>query len=167
MEDIKSVLEKAIKIEQDGYEFFTETSGRIKHSLGRKMLENLAQDELMHIERIKEIYADIVDGEKPMDVNAVGDTSPFFKRLAASIAGSIESVGEMNVDDQEIIDAAVNLESKTMFFYDEIAKSTDNPKLKEFCERLAKEEHMHFEVLQKIPDYAQDPSLLFAAGSRF
>lgn len=167
MEDIKSILEKAIKIEQEGYNFFVETSQKIKHSLGRKMLENLAEDELAHIDRIKEIYAEIVDEKEPIDISKVGDTSEFFVRLRKSIEGSIEDLGEMNVDDQEIIDAAINLESKTMFFYDEIAKSTDNPKLKEFCERLSKEEHMHFEILQKIPDYAQDPSLLFGAGERF
>lgn len=167
MEDIKSILEKAIKIEQEGYDFFMETSQKIKHSLGRKMLENLATDELMHIDRIKEIYAEIVEDKEPLDISKVGDTSEFFIRLRDSIEGSIKDLGAMNVDDQEIIDAAINLESKTMFFYDEIAKSTDNPKLKEFCERLSKEEHMHFEVLQKIPDYAQDPSLLFGAGERF
>lgn len=167
MENIKSILEKAIKIEQEGYNFFMETSKKIKHSLGRKMLENLGKDELMHIDRIKEIYAEIVEDKEPANISEVGDTRQFFVRMQESIEGSIQDLGEMNVDDQEIIDAAINLESKTMFFYDEIAKSTDNPKLKEFCERLAKEEHMHFEILQKIPDFAQDPSLMFGAGDRF
>jgi len=167
LEDIKSILEKAISIEQEGYEFFVETAKKIQHSLGRKMLENLAKDELNHIERIKEIYAEIVEDKAPMDISSVGDTSQFFERLKESIDASVKDLGTMNVDDQEIIDAAINLESKTMFFYDEIAKSTDNPKLKSFCERLAKEEHMHFEVLQKIPDYAQDPSLLFGGSDRF
>ncbi len=110
--------------------------------------------------------AEIVEEKAPADLEKVGDTSHFFERLKESIEGSIGDLGAMNVDDQEIIDAAINLESKTMFFYDEIAKSTDNPKLKEFCKSLAKEAHMHFEVLQKIPDYAQDPSLLFTAGNR-
>jgi rubrerythrin len=167
MEDIKQILQKAIDIEQEGYDFFIEMSKKVTHSLGRKMLEQLAEDELLHIARIKEIYAEIVDDTAPMNMEKVGDTRPFFTRLHNSIEGSIQDLGEMNVDDQEIIDAAVNLESETMFYYDDIANKTDNPKLKEFCQRLSREEKMHFEVLQKIPDYAQDPSLLFAAGSRF
>ena len=166
MEDVKSILRKAIRIEEEGYKFFEETAKKIRHSLGRRMLENLAKDELLHIERIKEIYADIVEEKAPANLEKVGDTSHFFERLKDSIDGSISDLGPLNVDDREIIDAAINLESKTMFFYDEIAKSTNNPKLKEFCKRLSKEEHMHFEVLQKIPDYAQDPSLLFTAGNR-
>jgi rubrerythrin len=166
MEDIKGVLQKAIRIEEEGYKFFTETSKKIQHSLGRRMLETLARDELLHIERVKEIYAEIVEEKAPANLDKVGDTSHFFERLKGSIDDSVKELGAMNVDDREIIDAAINLESKTIFFYDEIAKSTDNPKLKEFCKRLSKEEHMHFEVLQKIPDYAQDPSLLFTAGNR-
>jgi rubrerythrin len=51
--ELEKVLKESLDLEQKGYKWYTEGSEKITNSLGRRMLKRLADDELMHIKRIK------------------------------------------------------------------------------------------------------------------
>jgi rubrerythrin len=166
-EELIEILEKSLSMEEEGHKMYAEGARRIKNSLGRKMLERLAQDELNHIERIKEIFTRITD--KSLDEVKVGDAEltvfeKIFRRMREQMDEAVEDLTEVGVDDQEIIDVALNLESHGYMFYEEAARKADNPKVKEFYTMLAAEEKSHYELLQKTKNYLEDPSLFYGMG---
>ena len=168
-EELKSVLKKSLALEEKGYQWYIEGAEKITNSLGRRMLKRLAEDELNHIRRIKEIYAslpentlDTVKIEKP-DMAVFED---LFKRMKDQLKDAVEELTEVGVDDEEIINVALELEANSRFYYEEAAKkSTDKP-VKQFYELLAREEKNHQELLQRTNEFLSNPSLFFGMGGR-
>lgn len=53
--DLK-ILETAIKLEEDGRNFYLKASKQAKNLPAKRLLSSLADEELKHIERISEIH---------------------------------------------------------------------------------------------------------------
>jgi len=168
-DDMHEILQMAIQLEKKGYEYYSEASQKITNSVGRKMLERLAQDEINHVNRFTEMYnaltensiADVVlDKVEPTTFDEV------FNRLQEQLEGAVEELQETGVDDAEVIEMALDLENHASFFYSEAAKKATDPKIKEFLEGLAEEERAHYDVLRKSLEYLEDPSLFFGMGRR-
>jgi rubrerythrin len=49
------ILESAVRMELDGRKFYLKAAKTAKNLIARKLLESLAEQELAHIDRIKEI----------------------------------------------------------------------------------------------------------------
>jgi len=166
---LQEILQKSIKLEQEGVKYYTESAAKIKNSVGKRMLERLANDEKNHIVRFKEIY-DAVNN-KTMGSVTIKKIEPttfeeIFNRLKDQLDGAIEELGEIGVDDAEIIEMALDLENTTRFFYQQAAEKADDPKIAELYTLLAKEEKAHYDVLNKALEFLDDPSLFFAMGGR-
>lgn len=166
-EELIEILNKSLRMEEEGYKFYSENAKKIKNSLGRKMLERLAADELHHIERIKEIFESVTEKntsgiqiEKPN----IMVFEKIFKRMKEQVSEAVDELSVVGVDDQEIIDIALQLESHGRFFYEEAATKSEDPKVKAFYEMLAAEEKSHYEVLQSTHKYLENPSLFYGMG---
>jgi rubrerythrin len=161
------ILQRSIQLEEKGYQYYMESSVKVKNSLCKRTLERLASDEKQHIRRFTEIYNAL--SEQRLDQVKIEVISPttfdeIFKRLAQQLKGAVDEMTEVGVDDTEALEMALDLENHTRFFYQDAAKKADNPKLKEFYQLLAAEEQAHYDVLRKSIDFMQDPSLFFAMG---
>ncbi|MEJ2051300.1 MAG: ferritin family protein [Calditrichota bacterium] len=136
------------------------------------MLERLAKDELAHMERIKEAF-EAIEGNrdwknvKMKNVEAVTTFQIIFDRLRNEIRQSVEELGSHQVDDEEIIATAINLENHGKFFYSESAKKATDPKVKEFLEVLSREEESHYQALRSINNFMADPANWFATQGKF
>ncbi len=166
---VEEILQKSIQLEEEGFKYYSESAQKVKNSLGRRMLERLANDEKNHIERFKKLYEAVTN--KAVDQVKLSDRQPtsfemIFDRLKDQLDGAIEELGETGVDDQEIIEMAMDLENTARFFYKEAAQKAEDEKIKHFFELLAKEEDAHYEVLQKTLQFFDDPSLFFGMGNR-
>ena len=166
---IEEVLQKSIQLEEEGFKYYSESAQKVKNSVGRRMLERLANDEKNHIERFKQLYEAVTNNS--VDQVKIIEREPttfemIFNRLKEQLEGAIEELGEQGVDDQEIIEMAMDLENTTRFFYKEAAEKAENDKIRKFYELLAKEEDGHYAVLQKALNFLEDPSLFFGMGNR-
>ena len=167
----KEVLKIALEMEDEGYTTYTEGAGRIKNSLGKRMLERLAQDEMIHKRRIMSAY-EALTGERDwnnVEMANEGDRPTFeniFNRLKSDINASVEELGSHGVDDEEIIETAINLENHAKFYYAEAAKKASDPKAKEFLELLSEEEEAHYQALRKINSFMDDPANWFATQGK-
>ncbi len=56
-EKIEDALKKAIKMEEEGKQFYLEVAKEAKSILVKKVFEQLAQEEDLHIKKINEVYA--------------------------------------------------------------------------------------------------------------
>ena len=171
-ETTEEVLKIALRMEEEGYKTYTEGARKISNSLGKRLLERLANDELHHMERIRQAY-EALEGKRNWGEVAMSNAEEavafekIIQRLRDELNQSIEELGSHGVDDEEVIDTALNLESHGRFFYSEAAKKASDPKVKEFLEILAKEEESHYQALQKVNSFMEDPANWFATQGKF
>ena len=163
-DDILSVLSESLEMEKKGHKFYKEGAEKIKNSLGRKMLTRLAEDELIHIRRIKEIYDSLKSGkmsEVAIEEKPIEKFDEIFGRMKEQMEEALEDLSEVGVDDEEIINVALELESHAKFYYQKAADKAQDEKVKHFYELLAKEEQNHYDLLVNTNKYLDNPSLFF------
>jgi len=164
---LEGILKKSIELEENGHSFYMESAKKIKNSLGKRMLERLAADELHHIKRIKDIFSAIEENRtSSFNIEEVEITSfeNIFNRMKEQVEESLEELSETGVDDQEVIDIALELENHSYLFYEKAADFATDEKVKSFYQMLAEEEKSHYEVLNKTHTFLEDPSLFFGMG---
>lgn len=167
--ELENVLKESLALEQKGYKWYSEGAEKITNSLGRRMLKRLADDELIHIQRIKEIYEKLSSN----DLSDVKISAPnlaifdeIFDRMKEQVDDAVNELTEVGVDDEEIINVALELESHARFYYEEAAEKATDKVVKEFYSMLAKEEQSHYDLLVKTNQYMANPSLYFGMGDR-
>lgn len=165
-DEILEALKKSLSMEEDGYKLYSEGEKKITNSLGKKMMNRLAQDEQNHIRRIKKIWEYVVGDATEVEIGEakITDFDEIFGRMKEQFKDAIEDLQDVGVDDKEIIDMALQLETHGHFFYEESAKKAKNPKVKKFYEMLAIEEKSHYDALQSVNKYLENPALFFGMG---
>jgi len=161
---MEEIIQRSIQLEQEGYNYYTESAKKISNSVGKRMLERLARDEKNHIERFTELYEALTSNNiENIDVIEFKPTTfdVVFNRLKDQLDGAVDELGVSAVDDAEILEMAIDLENTTRFFYQDAAKSSKDPKIKKFYELLADEEKAHHDALRKALEFLDDPSLFF------
>ena len=147
-DETKRILEEAIKFEVDGRDFFLKAAEKAKSYFAKVIFNTIAEDELKHIEKVKEIY----DGLKTFEKQVSSSPRPGEKVLRNVFAEARKELeGKDNVDAEELqaIRWAIDLEFKGHQFYERWAREAKNPFEKAFCEELAREELGHFSVLRE------------------
>jgi len=165
--EMEKTLKESLSLEQKGYKWYTEGAEKITNSLGRKMLKRLADDELTHIKRIKEIYASLTEGtlsDIKVDPPNLAIFDEIFNRMKNQVDDAINDLTEVGVDDEEIINVALELESHARFHYEEAAEKATDKVVKDFYTMLAKEEKSHYDLLVQTNQYMANPSLFFGMG---
>ena len=164
---MEKVLKESLALENKGYKWYSEGAEKIKNSLGRRMLKRLADDELTHIKRIKEIYESLTKN----DMSSIKVGSPtlavfdeIFNRMKDQVDDAVNELTEIGVDDEEIINVALELESHARFYYEEAAEKSTEKVVKDFYTMLAKEEQSHYDLLVKTNQFMENPSLFFGMG---
>jgi rubrerythrin len=171
-ENMEEVLKMALEMEEEGFQTYTEGAKTIKNSLGKRMLERLAQDELNHMNRIREVY-EALEGKRnwnTVTIQPPRESATFqdiFNRLRTDLNQSMEELGNHGVDDEEVIETGINLENYSKFFYAEAAKKVKDEKIKEFLEILTREEQAHYDALRKVNSFMADPANWFATQGKF
>ena len=161
---LEEIIKKSIQLEEEGYKYYTESSQKIKNSVGKRMLERLASDEKNHIKRFKELYSAVTKkNADQVDLSEVPSVTfdELFNRLKEQLNGAVDDLGVAGVDDAEIIEMALDLENTTRFFYREASDKADDKNVKKLYSLLAKEEDAHYNVLRKALEFLDDPSLYF------
>jgi len=165
--EILKVLKESLAMEEKGYNFYKEGAEKIKNSLGKRMLNRLAEDELIHIQRIKDIYQHLMDetaDQIQLPREKVENFDQIFARMREQMQEAVEDLTEVGVDDEEIINVALELESHAKFYYQEAAEKANDQKVIAFYQRLAQEETNHYELLRKTNNYLENPALFFGMG---
>ena len=162
--ELEKVLKESLAIEQKGFKWYSEGAEKITNSLGRKMLIRLAEDELTHIKRIKEIYESLTNNTlQEVTINSpnLAIFDEIFERMKTQVDDAVIDLKEVGVDDEEIINVALELESHSKFFYEHAAENASDKVIREFYQMLAKEEKSHYELLARTNQYLANPSLFF------
>lgn len=135
---VAATLKKAIKGEKDGYRFYNLLAEKATNQDAKKKLEVLRDDEIRHEETLIAIYHKYIGdniGELPdKGINALAEV---FRK------GEIEN----RRTEMEFLNLAIEAELAATKYYQEERDLIDDPTFKEIFDKLAEEEHGHYELL--------------------
>ncbi|MFH1652861.1 MAG: ferritin family protein [Pseudomonadota bacterium] len=156
------MLAKALEIEESGKAFYDDAIKNCQNELGKEIFTTLMQDELIHIDRILNIYESLKN-EKGWTDEWEGmqsdhrDVKDLFKDISNKLGKNIKA----HSSDLEALDVGIDFEWKTVVFYEEYLPSATDPLEKYFVERMVAEEKKHYNVLKDMKQYLSDPSAWF------
>ncbi|MBD3288965.1 hypothetical protein GF337_09195 [candidate division KSB1 bacterium] len=137
---IKDALQLAIDEEIKAYNLYNETSQKVKNSGARKMLVELANEELKHREALEKIITND-------DYKALGNA---IDRNKFGIAEFLEETQlKETASIQEILIFAIKEEEKALNFYNAMKLNFPGTDMQEVFGRLAAEEMGHKQKLER------------------
>ncbi|HVN71685.1 MAG TPA: ferritin family protein [Desulfomonilia bacterium] len=154
-------LETALQNELNEREFYLKHASRTNNAIGRSMFLRIADDELEHYQRLKELHAAWKRKDKwPDTVPLTVKTTNILSVLKELIRKAGESP-EADRDDLEAIRIAADFETKGNEAYLALSKSVTDNKEKAFFELLASMEREHYLSLKDAEEYFKDPASWF------
>ncbi len=158
---VEEVLEEALKLEEDGRAFYLEGMNRVKNGLSKESLQRLADEELTHMERIRDGYQRIQEGKSfawESRNNIRKSSREFFENVFTEAQKKMEELVTPASVETDVLKTAMELESKAHRFYLDQAKVTHEEKVKEFLDFLASEEYRHYNLLYNTLEYISNPT---------
>jgi rubrerythrin len=147
----KRALEEAIRFEIDGREFFLKAAQKAKNYFAKLIFETIAEEELGHIQRVKEIYerSATSEGQPPAPfVTQRSNLENVFQRAKKETDQKLMA----NADEVEAIRLGIQLEIKGHEFYKRLAEEAHSEFEKAFYQQLAQEESHHFSILHQVEE---------------
>jgi rubrerythrin len=156
-----AALEVALQNEINEREFYLKHAGRTSNSIGKAMFQQIADDELEHYHRLKELHEKWLKKDKwpesiPLTVKITDVQSAFLE-----LVRRVEESPAADTDDLDAIGIATAFEAKGSEAYMKLSRSAIDEKEKAFFELLASIEREHYLSLKDAEEYMRDPSSWF------
>lgn len=156
-----NALDVALNNEMKEREFYLENARRTQNPLGKAMFSRIADDELEHYERLKELHGIWEkEGKWPETIPLTVNKTNIGEILVSTLK-TIDKTAKPGADDLEAITIACTFEEKGVLFYSELADSSEDPREKEFFTLLSMIENEHYLSLRNAEEYFADPTSWF------
>jgi len=155
MNDFSNVIRTAIKMEEDGIDFYQGVAEKVSYLLGKKMFLSFAEDEKKHLTVLKNILTNL----------KFSDFDRFFQEKTPrekikTIFGGVKSETEekiaTNADEFKALKIGMDMELKSIQFYQDALERTPDSHQRAFFTRLIEEEKEHYQLLQNTHSYLKD-----------
>jgi rubrerythrin len=156
-----SALEVALNNEMREREFYLKNANRTKNPLGKKMFQQIGDDELEHYERLKQLHQKWAKQENWPETVPLKVKDTVVKDILLEFVKRVDETTKGDANDLEAVRTAIDFEAKGAKFYAEIRDSVTNPKEKEFFGLLSKMENEHYLSLKDTEEYFIDPASWF------
>jgi rubrerythrin len=148
------VIEMAVKTEQTGQEFYTNTSKKTKSKPLSDLFRFLASEEEKHAKAFKGLYRTISEGPQTMPFN-FDDVQLYLKAITDSkfFLGSDKALSHISKvkTPQALLDYALAFEKETMLFYLEIGNLV-KIKDKKLIDKIIAQEKIHIKMLSAMKE---------------
>ena len=146
LDTVLTALQMAIQTEIDGYNFYQRFSERTDDPGARAMFERLAQDEVMHLELLRNTRAELKDNGRWIDYAGLSlepvEGSPIFSRER------VEQNIVAYTSDLSALRMAYLIEKDAVDYYTRAAQQTNDPNGKRMFLDLVKMEQGHLDLLE-------------------
>jgi rubrerythrin len=156
-----NALETALKNESSEREFYLKHAEKTNNPLGKAMFQRIADDELEHYERMKELHDKWEKQDKWPETIPLTVNNTNIKNIFINTIKNIDKTAKPDAGDLEAIKIAVDFEEKGAKFYRQLCDAVTNPREKEFFELLAQIENEHYLSLKDAEEYFVDPASWF------
>ncbi len=161
--DELSALQLAIKSEEDGYEFYNETSEKSKNKLIKETFKQLALDELNHKKVITHFF-DLLTEFREKDFNFDFENESNLEKVKTIFNNAEEKIGETTKAETDILEAykvASDFERDGIAFYKKLQGSSRNKEAAKLYDFLMRMETGHKEILDNMIEYLGNPGYWF------
>ncbi len=148
--DLQDALTQALKLEEDGREFYNEMVEMTDDEEGKAMFRQLAADEVDHYNYIKRQVEDLKAGEgwsaipeldEAQSLDAVSLVFPPNKEVVTDLPD--------NPSEEDALLFGLGIEDKSFKLYHNNAKAAKDPEAEKLFRQLAKAESTHFRILMQ------------------
>lgn len=151
---INEIFQYALKLEEDGIKFYTESKEKTSNEFGKQIFEFLIGEEKKHIEIINKIMSDSDISE---DLQKMTENRTNIKTVFSGIDKEYKEKIESNPDDIKALEISMELEDKGYKYYKQEAEKMEGAN-KNILIELASQESIHYELLEKTLAFYKDPS---------
>jgi rubrerythrin len=143
-QDVKTLIQEAIRLEINGQAFFLQAAESTRNELGKKMFVRLAQEEVKHLEAFSRLFSQVIksdDWKKQVRSEELKGPSPVIQELALRMR---RAEGQSEI---EALRIGMELEQKAIDFFGASASKMGDAAAKEIFEKIADEERFHYDLL--------------------
>jgi len=158
VKDRLSALEVALNNEMREREFYLKHANRTKNVLGKRMFQQIAEDELEHYERLRQLHEMWKKQERWPETVPLKVKNTLVKEILLDLVKKVDEGSKGDSDDLEAVRTAIDFEAKGAKFYAELRDSVSDPKEREFFDLLVKIENEHYLSLKDTEEYLVDPA---------
>ena len=142
-----NVFEHAMKMEEDGRTYYLEQAKQAKVPTLRRILEELADDELRHYKIFKALRDNQLDSDTDQFGTTVIETA---KNIFNTLKADGASFNGSDLGPVSIWEHARDLEKEAEIFYREKAEEEEDADKRQALIRVAEEELRHFVALDSV-----------------
>ncbi len=154
-------LETALQMEIDGKEFYLKASSASKNKLGKDLLEKLAAEEDVHRVVFQGIYDSIKSKIGWPDIKYRSDGGQGLRTIFAKALENMKKQAPALKEELDAVKTGMDLENKTLDFYNARSKKTTLDAEKQLYEALAMQEGEHHRVLLDYYEFLKNPAAWF------
>jgi len=144
-------IKTAIEMEEKGYKYYSENAKNTENEISRRVLESLAEQELDHRKRFKELSA------KSKEFSSELEAEDFEEKIKEFFtAAGKEEKKSWKEEEKEVYEKALEMEKKTYRLYSDMLDQTDDKNEKKLLKAIMNEENQHEESIQNILYYLTD-----------
>jgi len=152
-----NALKVALENEQREREFYIENARRTKNPLGRAMFEQIADDELEHYERLKELHKRWEKEEKWPDTVRLAVRKSTVRDLFTKTVGEGGDMPPGDDDDVKAIRIAIDFEARGIQHYADLRDGSSDANERAFFDLLSSMEREHYLSLKDSEEFLTDP----------
>jgi rubrerythrin len=151
-------LETALQMEIDGKEFYLKASDASKNKLGKDLLKKLAAEEDIHRTVFQGIYDSIKSKRGWPDMKYRGDGGQGLRTIFAVALENMKKHTPALKEELDAVKTGMDLENKTLDFYNARSKKTTLEAEKQLYDALAMQESEHHRVLLDYYEFLKNPA---------
>jgi len=153
-----NALEVALNNEMREREFYLKNAKRTKDSLGKAMFQQIADDELEHYERLKQLHQKWDKQEKWPGTVPLKVKDTIVKNILVDFLKKVDKTAKGDADDLDAVRTAIDFEAKGAKYYAQLRDDVSDPKEKQFFDLLSRIENEHYLSLKDTEEYLVDPT---------
>jgi len=161
-----NALEVALNNELKEREFYLKNAERTANPLGQAMFRQIADDELEHYQRLKELHEKWSRDERWPDTLPLSVQGTRIKDTLESVIRDVADMPPGDDDDLAALRVAIEFESKGEAFYRALRDQAEEAGIKSFFDLLAGIEREHYLALTKAEEFLLDPAAYYTATER-
>jgi rubrerythrin len=153
-EYLLQALQEAIRMEEEGREYYLAGAARTGCAQVRQALEFLAMSESRHIEKLNRIYQSLAQGPGWTETLSAAEPPPLRPNLFAKAAAPPEPWVGM-AEDFGVMSTVLRLEQEGAGYYGRLAREAASPLAQHFFLAVAEEEQDHYNLIKDLIDFLE------------
>jgi rubrerythrin len=152
------ILRQAMKIEQEGHEFYLKAAHTTQDEKGQETFATLAEDESRHLQLIQKQYESLTHESQWASLTEIKPSSiPIDKPLFPRGKKALEKTVSIQSTETQALLFGIDIENRSYDLYRKGAAKIRHPLGKQVFEFLASEERGHFNILMMRYEYLAGP----------